>query len=369
MKEIRLGLIGLGGMASVHAEQIERIAGASITAICDLDTAKVAEWGSKLGIELCSQYSSPEDLIRDSGVDAVLSITPNNVHYEIIRLCLIHSMPIMTEKPFTRTYAEAKKLMEISESLQTASTCMVGFSYRYTPSFRLAREMIRSGKIGKVRHVFLQYLQQWGGPLFETKMNWRMDRSITGTGALGDLGSHMVDAARFLVGEPLEISAIMSSLIAQREDPLTGNPVDVDIDDFTAFVAVLTDGIPAVFQTSRNAYGSQNQFEISVYGDTGALQMGWEYGDTLHWTHPNEEGKPIKEEIQVSEEYHLQQMQDFVDLVRGTVREETATLREGYLNQRVLEAVEQAYVSKRTITVAEIEAAFGVMQSASEVKK
>ncbi len=363
MKEVRLGLIGLGGMANVHAEQIEQITGASITAVCDRDGDKVSEWGSKLGIGMSSRYSDPEDLIKNADVDAVLSITPNNVHYEIIRLCLIHGKPIMTEKPFTRTYAEAKSLLELSETHNT--TCMVGFSYRYTPSFRMAREMIKSGKIGTVRHVFLQYLQQWGGPLFDTKMNWRMDRSITGTGALGDLGSHMVDAARFLVGEPVEMSALMSSLITERADPVTGNPVKVDIDDFAAFVAVLEQGIPAVFQTSRNAYGSQNQFEISVYGDTGSLRMGWEYGDTLHWVHPNEDGSQVREEIYVPEEYRLKQMQDFVDLVRGTVREETATLRDGYLNQRALEAVEQAHLAGKTVSVA----AVGTTPESLEVKR
>ncbi|MFC5470721.1 Gfo/Idh/MocA family protein [Cohnella suwonensis] len=356
MKEVRIGLIGLGGMASVHAEQLSRVEGASIRAICDRDAARVAEWGDKLGIGENARYFEPEHLIREADVDAVLSITPNNVHYDIIRLCLVHGMPIMTEKPFTRTFAEAKALMDLSA--QHPTTCMVGFSYRYTPSYRMARELIRSGRIGTVRHVFLQYLQQWGGPLFDTKMNWRLDRSITGTGTLGDLGSHMIDAARFLIGEPTETSALMSNLIAEREDPATGKPVAVDIDDFAAFTAVLEPGVPAVFQTSRNAYGSNNQFEITVFGDVGTLRMGWEYGDKLIWTRPDAEGKPATEELEVPERYRLQQMQDFVDLVRGTVREETGTLRDGYLNQLALEAVERSWRSKTTVKLADVEAGF-----------
>lgn len=353
MKEVRLGLIGLGGMANVHSEQIARIEGASIAAICDKDQARVSEWGDRLGIDEGGRYGDPEQLIRYADVDAVLSITPNDVHYEIIRLCLIHGKPIMTEKPFTRTYAEAKALLELSEQHDTP--CMVGFSYRYTPSFRMARDMIRSGKLGEVRHVFVQYLQQWGGPLFETKMNWRMDRSITGTGALGDLGSHMVDAARYLIGEPREVTSMMNNLISHREDPVNGRSVPVDIDDFAAFLAVLEGGVPAVFQTSRNAYGSENQFEISIFGDAGSLRIGWEYGDVVHYIHPNEAGTSVREELQVPGEYHLKQMQDFVDLVRGTVREETATLYDGYMNQRVLEAVEQAHLKKRTVVIAEVE--------------
>ncbi|MCD9020891.1 Gfo/Idh/MocA family protein [Cohnella silvisoli] len=354
MKKIQLGLIGLGGMASVHAEQILKVEGVSITAICDRDGDKVSEWGERLRIESSSRYTDHEALIKDPNIDAVMSITPNNVHYEIIRLCLIHGKPIMTEKPFTRTFAEAKALLELSNNYETP--CMVGFSYRYVPSFRMARDMIRSGKIGQVRHVFIQYLQQWGGPVFETKMSWRLDRSVTGTGALGDLGSHMIDAARFLVGEPAELSALMKTLISQREDPSTGQPVDVDIDDFAAFTAILEPGIPAVFQTSRNAYGSQNQFEISVYGDNGSLHMDWVHGDHLTWVHPNEERSEVREKIAVPQRYKLLQMQDFVDMVRGTTREETATLRDGYLNQRALEAVERSYAERKTIVLNEIDA-------------
>lgn len=360
LKKVRLGLIGLGGMASVHTEQILKLEEVSLAAICDNDASKVSQWGERFGIEESMRYTDPERLIADSDVDAVLSITPNHVHYDIIRLCLIHGKPIMTEKPFTRTYEEAKALMELAAQHETP--CMVGFSYRYVPSFRMARDLIRNGSIGAVRHVSIQYLQQWGGPLFETPMNWRMDPAVTGTGVLGDLGSHMVDAARFLVGEPVELSSLMSSLITEREDPVTGRPVPVDIDDFAAFVAVLEPGIPAVFQTSRNAFGCQNGFEISVFGDTGTLYMNWDDGDFLTWVHRNEERSEVRERIAVPDRYKLKQMQDFVDLVRGTVREETALLRDGYRNQRVLEAVVRAYRERRAVAIGEIEAAEGAEQ-------
>ncbi|REE66644.1 putative dehydrogenase [Paenibacillus taihuensis] len=354
MKEVRIGLIGLGGMANVHAAQLEQVLGAGITAVCDRDQARVAEWGDKLAIGEGSRYAEPEALIADPNVDAVMSITPNDAHYEIIRLCMIHGKPIMTEKPFTRTYEEAKALLELSK--QHPSTCMVGFSYRYTPSFRMARDMIKRGELGTVRHLFVQYMQQWGGPVFKTPMNWRMDKNVTGTGTLGDLGSHMLDAARFLIGEPVEVSSLMSSLIKERTDPATGGMVPVDIDDFAAFVAVLEPGVPAVFQTSRNAYGSQNQFEITVFGDNGTLHMGWEFGSKLIWVHPDETGAEVREELEVPESFRLLQMQDFVDLVRGTVREETATLLDGYLNQRALEAVVQSYEERKAVVVADMEA-------------
>jgi predicted dehydrogenase len=352
MKKVRIGLIGLGVMASEHVKQLLQIEGVTITAICDRESDRVLEWGLRYQIEQQSRYTEYEALITDPNVDAILSVTPNDAHYDIIRLCLIHGKPIMTEKPFTRTYAEAKALLELSET--HSSACMVGFSYRYVPSFRMARDMIRNGKIGKIRHVFIQYLQQWGGPLFEIPMNWRWDKSVTGTGVLADLGSHMIDSARFLVAEPLEVSALMASFISQRKEPVSGKLVDVDIDDFAAFTAVLEQGIPAVCQTSRNAYGCGNQLEVSVYGDIGSLHMGCEYGDSLTWVHANEERSQVREKITVPDRYRLKQMQDFVDLVRGTVREETATLRDGYLNQRAMEAIELASLDRKTISIEDI---------------
>jgi predicted dehydrogenase len=348
-------------MANVHIEQLQKLEGAAFSAICDSDARKLVEWGARLGISAESHYSEPEALIRDPNVDAVLSITPNHVHAEIIQLCLLHGKPLMTEKPFTRTFGEAEDLLEIARIRKVP--CMVGFSYRYTPSFRLARELIREGRIGAIRHVFIQYLQQWGSPLFETPMNWRMDPAVTGTGTLGDLGSHMVDAARFLIGEPVRVSSLMSSLIKERKDPVSGDSVPVNIDDFAAFVAELEAGIPAVFQTSRNAYGAQNQFEISVYGDTGSLHMNWEDGDHLVWVHPNEERCEVREKIAVPERCKLKQMQDFLDLVRGTVREETPGLRDGYLNQRVLEAIVRSASERRSVDIDEVGAGWPVKEA------
>lgn len=355
MKSVRLGLIGLGGMASEHVRQIQRVDGAAVFAICDRDAGRLAEWGERLDIAQQARYTAYEQLIADPGVDAVISVTPNDVHYDIVRLCLEHGKPVLAEKPFTRTFAEAAALMKQYRNLENPPACMVGFSYRYVPSFRMARAMIREGKIGKVRHVAIHYLQEWGVPMVGTPMNWRWDPAVSGTGVLADLGSHMIDAARFLVGEPLEVSAMLRSLIQERTSA-DGAPVHVEIDDFAAFVAELEGGTAAVFQTSRNAYGCGNQLEVSVYGDLGSLHMGCEYGDTLTWVHMKEDRSKVREEIVVPDRYRLGQMQDFVDLVRGGGREETPTLHDGYVNQRMLEAVERAHRMRRTVAVAEIEA-------------
>lgn len=257
----------------------------------------------------------------------------------------------MTEKPFTRVFEEAYELNQLFEDNQVPS--MVGYSYRYVPSFRYARDIIRQGKLGPIRNIFVQYLQSWGLPMYETPMNWRYSNESSGTGVLADLGTHMVDAARFMIGEFEEVTAMMKNLVPQRLDPITNNMIPVDIDDFSGFLATLDNNVTGVFQTSRNAYGSGNQLEVTIYGEKGTISVSCENPEQLTWIRPNAEldnpSNSVKELHKVPSEYVIGQMQDFFDMLRGHVCEGLPTLKDGYANQEVLEAIFQAAQTKRTI--------------------
>lgn len=354
MEEIRVGIIGLGGIINMHVGQMQKLGNMRISAVCDLDHSKVVEWGDRYDVGQEKRFTSFQDLIKDSEVDAVISTTPNNAHFAIVKECLLQGKPLMTEKPFTKTYKEACELRDLAN--EQNRDCFVGFSYRYVPSFRMAREWIKSGKIGKVRHISIQYLQEWGVPLFETPMNWRWDPNVTGTGVLHDLATHMIDACRFIVAEPIAINGMMRNLIAERPAADKDSKVSVDIDDFAAFTALLEGEIPAVFQTLRNAYGSGNQIEVSIYGDLGTLHMGYEYGDTLTWIHQDQDTKSrVKEELSVPNVYNLLQIEDFANYVRGNKSESMPTLMDGYRNQLALEAVIQSNKLGKSIQLSEIE--------------
>jgi len=232
---------------------------------------------------------------------------------------------------------------------------MVGYSYRYVASFRYARDLIRQGKLGPIRHVFVQYLQEWGLPMKETPMNWRYSREISGTGVLADLGTHMVDAARYLFGEFEEVSAMLKNLVSQRRDPNTNQMISVDIDDFGGFLATLENDVTGVFQTSRNAYGSGNQLEVTIYGEKGTISVSCENPEQLTWIRPNLDhpSNSVKELHRVPYEYVIGQLQDFFDMLRGHLREGLPTLKDGYANQEVLETIFQAAQEKRTISIEE----------------
>src|SRR5690606_24496122 len=128
---------------------------------------------------------------------------------------------------------------------------MIGFSYRYTPAFRLARQLIQAGKIGRVRTFSMQYLQGWGAAVYRQPYVWRFDKSVAGSGTLGELGSHMIDLAHFLFGRFQELSSQMATLIPERQRAGTDERAKVEVDDFVSFQAFMQNGTAGIFQTTR----------------------------------------------------------------------------------------------------------------------
>lgn len=126
--KIRIGLIGVGGMAQSHIKGLQTVGTFQLKAICDLNIINLKKVGEQLAIKPENQYQDFRKLIDSQKVDAVVSITPNNVHSPILEYCMEKNMPILTEKPLTLDYAEAKQLAE--KYKQHPILCMVGFSYR-----------------------------------------------------------------------------------------------------------------------------------------------------------------------------------------------------------------------------------------------
>ncbi|MFD1955228.1 Gfo/Idh/MocA family protein [Paenibacillus thailandensis] len=347
MNKYRIGLIGLGGMAREHIRWMNETGRLEIVAVSDVNADSMKLLGDRLGIAEDKRYAGFERLIRDSDVEAVVSVTPNNVHADIIRVCLQEHKPFLTEKPFTRTFDEAVKLLELYERRPVPA--MIGFSYRYTPAFRYARELVREGKIGTVRSFSIQYLQGWGAAIYDAPYTWRYNKDITGTGTLGDLGSHMIDMARFLFGEFEELSAQLHTFIPERKDAASGNMTRIEVDDFASFQARMTDNAAGVFQTTRNAVGSGNQHEVSVYGDSGTIYASTLDPDRLIWVREEQPGQLAKTTLEVPGRCKVKQYDDFVALLEGSVPDGFPGFMDGYRNQEVLDAVVRSSEGKRTI--------------------
>ncbi|WP_435166848.1 Gfo/Idh/MocA family protein [Paenibacillus glycanilyticus] len=349
MKKYRIGLIGLGGMSHSHIRWMAEEGRFAIIAVSDVNEAALTEKGEQLGISPDKRYGDFVQLINDPDVDAVVSVTPNNVHADIVRACLQAGKPYLAEKPFTRIFEEAAELLELYE--QHPVNGMVGYSYRYTPAFRYARELVREGKLGKVRSFAIQYLQDWGAVPNQTPYIWRFNKEITGTGTLGDLGSHMIDMARFLFGEFKELSALMRTLVPERPDPSTGQMVKIEVDDFVSFQARMSGDEVGIFQSSRNAIGSGNQHEVSIYGDAGTLHASTLNPDQIVWIREEAPGQLARAVINVPERCRVTQYGDFLSLLDGTASESLPGFMDGYRNQEIIDAVIRASEEKRTIVI------------------
>jgi predicted dehydrogenase len=347
MKTFRIGLIGLGGMAQAHIRWLKAEGRFTIVAVSDVNEEALYKVGEQLGIASEKRYPDFIRLIEDQDVDAVVSVTPNNIHADVVRACLQAGKPFMSEKPFTRVFEEAVPLLELYE--QHPVPAMIGFSYRYTPAFRYARELVREGKLGSVRSFSIQYLQSGGAALYNKPYVWRFDKEISGTGTLGDLGAHMIDLARFLFGEFKELSAQLHTIIPERRDPVTGNMVKVEVDDFASFQARMTGEAMGVFQTTRNAIGSGNQHEVSIYGDLGTIHASTLDPDHLIWIREEAQGQLARTTLDVPKKCKVTQYADFLAMLEGSSPDGMPGFMDGYRNQELLDAIVRASETKTVI--------------------
>ncbi|SHS41912.1 Putative oxidoreductase [Mycobacteroides abscessus subsp. abscessus] len=347
---VTVGLIGLGGMANAHRRMISELDQLSLIALCDVNRDLLKKIGDEEGIseEMC--FHEMEPLISHPDVDAIISIVPNHLHAKVIELCIQYQKPVMAEKPFTLNFAEAEKLAILYG--KKPIPCMVGFSYRYVPSFRYAKTLLEENKIGIVRHIDVRYLQSFGAPLYEVPYAWRFNQSISGTGALGDLGAHMIDSARFFIGEFQSVSALMKTFIHERKDPMSGEMKKVDVDDYACFHAILEGNVIGHFVTTRNAVGSENQHEVTIYGDNGTIHVNCERPNEIDICVKDDTiNKPVFRTYEVPENFKRQQLEDFVDVVTFNFKQGTPTFYDGYQNQKVLEKILQSAEREQTVII------------------
>jgi len=331
---LRVGLIGLGGMANHHIRLLSEIEDAEIAALCDVNTGVLKATGERLNVK--ALYDNYASIVQDPNVDCIISIVPNKFHAEVIALCIEHRKPLMTEKPFTVTFEEA---VDLEKRYRAAPIpCMVGFSYRYIPAFRYAKHMIEQGEIGEIRHLSLNYLQQWGAEMFETPYSWRFSKEMSGSGALGDLGSHMIDTARFFAGEFASVTGVTRTFVPERKLPGMNEMGAVDVDDLSAFVAQLKNGAVGVFATSRNAVGFGNHLQATVFGTKGTIEVNCERPNELkHWGPREGEIDANLSVIGVPQTYDRNQLADFLRMARGEEVAGAPTFMDGYYNQRIMD--------------------------------
>lgn len=338
MAVIRMGIVGLGVIAeNIHIPGIINSPDAELVAVCDSDKEILERKGQLYGIPEDRRFLNYLDLLSCPDVDAISICTPNDSHFSIAMEALRHRKPILLEKPITLNYEEASQLENILRENMLPN--MVCFSYRFKAAARYARYIIRSGWLGEIFHVYGQYLQSWAMNE-ELPLVWRFKKELCGSGALGDLGSHMIDLIRFLLGDFDKVIAHTGTFIPKRKDVVTGKTAEVDVDDYCHFMAQIGGKIAGTFEISRYAYGRGNYQRVEVYGTKGALVYNLEDEDTLEVCigDVDKETKAFHK-VKIPEQFKVNQMQAFFDMVNAKSDGLAATISDGAYAQKIIDGI------------------------------
>jgi predicted dehydrogenase len=280
--DIGVGMVGYAFMGRAHSlawNAVGRVFDLPLrprlAAICGRDRAAAEAAAARLG--WAAAETDWRALIARDDVDLVDIAAPGDLHAPIAIAALEAGKHVLCEKPLANTLAEAEAMKAAADAAYPrGARAMVGFNYRRVPALALARRLVEQGRIGPLRHVRAVYLQDWlADP--ETPMTWRMRAERAGSGALGDLGAHVVDLARYLTGDEIAVVSAVSATFV-RERPMadgTGNGT-VTVDDAVVFAGRLASGALASFEATRYATGRKNGLRIELNGAKGSLAFDLE---------------------------------------------------------------------------------------------
>ncbi|GAA4262957.1 Gfo/Idh/MocA family oxidoreductase [Dactylosporangium darangshiense] len=289
--ELRVGMVGYAFMGAAHSQAwrtVNRVfdlpARASMVAVCGRDAAKVAEAAARLG--WAEAVTDWRELIARDDIDVIDVCTPGDSHAEIAIAALEAGKHVLCEKPLANTVEEARAMVAAAakaRALGVRSAC--GFNYRRVPAVSLMRNMVAAGRLGAIRHVRAVYLQDWiVDPSFP--LVWRLQKELAGSGALGDIGAHIIDLTQFVTGQRITgVSGLTETFIKERPLPEASSGLsasagsatgEVTVDDAALFIARLDGGAVATYEATRFATGRKNGLRVEINGEYGSLAFDLE---------------------------------------------------------------------------------------------
>ena len=299
-KPLRVGMAGYAFMGAAHSHAwrtaprfFDLPLQPQLTAVAGRNADGVRAAAGKLGWE--SAETDWRRLIERDDIDLIDICTPGNTHAEIAIAALEAGKHVLCEKPLANSVDEAERMTAAAEEAAKRGVfAMCGFSYRRTPALALAKRMVEEGRLGSIRHVRAQYLQDWLSNE-NAPMTWRLDKEKSGSGSLGDIGAHIIDTAQWLTGQKITgVSALLETFVPER--PLAGNLVGlggqgdagadaprgaVTVDDAAIFSArfdggAASAGAVGVFEATRYALGRKNAMRLELNGTKASLAFDFE---------------------------------------------------------------------------------------------
>jgi predicted dehydrogenase len=283
-KEIRIGLIGCGLMGRTHTNGYKRLGDffpeyeyrPVLQAACSRSEDKVKAFAEQWGY--ASYETDWRALVARDDIDAVDICTPNDTHAEIAIAAAAAGKMILCEKPLARTLAEAQTMVDAIEKAGVKNT--VWYNYRRVPAVTLAKQIVDSGKLGKIFHYRANFLQDWtinpelpqGGTAL-----WRLDSDAAGSGVTGDLLAHCIDTAMWINGGITDVSAMTETFIKERVHQESGKVQKVGIDDACIFHCHFANGSLGLFESTRYARGHKALYTFEINGEHASIR--WDLHD------------------------------------------------------------------------------------------
>lgn len=297
VKKINIGLIGAGFMAKAHSIAYAGMPMFFWPAPAVPVKKMIADINEEAAKEACEKFAFESyttdwhDIINNPDIQVVDICTPNNAHAEIAIAAAKAGKHIICEKPLALGCEEAKA-MYLAAKENNVKT-MVAFNYRKTPAIQLAKKYIEEGAIGTILDFRGTYLQDWSADP-DSPLSWRFRKDVCGSGALGDIGTHVVDILRFLVGDFKKVNAHTATYIKERPiqtsltDSLGNSRVNagapkgaVDVDDQCLFMVECENGAFGSIEATRNAWGRNNYITFEIHGTKGSIFFNYERRDEL----------------------------------------------------------------------------------------
>jgi len=304
-KRLRVGMVGYAFMGAAHSHAWRTAPRffdlpliPELTAVAGRNPDGVRAAATKYGWD--SVETDWRRLIERDDIDLIDICTPGNTHAEIAIAALEAGKHVLCEKPLANSVEEAEKMTVVAQAAaERGVLSMCGFSYRRTPALALAKRMVEEGRLGNIRHVRAQYLQDWLSDA-DAPLTWRLDKSKSGSGSLGDIGAHSIDAAQWITGSTITgVSALLETFVKER--PVGGDYVGlggrggsdapkgpVTVDDAALFTARFSgkhdDGAGAtigIFEATRFALGRKNAMRLELNGTKGSLAFDFEDMNSL----------------------------------------------------------------------------------------
>src|SRR5688572_15255828 len=296
-KQLRIGLIGYSFMGRAHSNafhQVNHFFPSTYElvpqAVCGRDPAKVKEFADRW--DYGSVETDWKKLIKRDDIDVIDVATPNNLHSEQVIAAAKAGKMILCEKPLGRSGQEAEKMVAAVKKAGVPN--MVWYNYRRCPAVVLAKNIIDSGKLGKVFHYRANFLQDWtispDLPQGGTGL-WRLDVKVAGSGVTGDLLAHCIDTALWLNGGISTVNAMTETFVKERKHNLTGKVEKVGIDDACTFMSRFNNGSLGSFESTRYARGHKALYTLEINGENASI--AWDLHDLhrLQWFDHRDEGR------------------------------------------------------------------------------